>query len=452
MRILISIVLIAIVCTLAAAAAGVMWANKPQVEPQETTTLPYNVDVFEVETTNFTELLQAFGTARAEREVVIAAQVSGEIVFVDSELKIGRAVYGPQNVSDSQPPTSPGDLLIRIDPRDYQERVDQATAVIASARTEISQLNQQKQNLTRQKALALQDLKTIQEDVERIREARSRGASSPSEMTRASLELRRYEDVTIQLENQLTLIPHQLEAAQQRISTSQSDLQRAEHDLQRTTVLPPFDGVVSEVMIEQGQFVRAGEPLLRLVDQSRVEIPVSLGLEDFLQIEHLVQSGNYPKAWLAENESAAPRWTGYVMRVSPVADAASRTIEVFVEVDNTQQPTPLLPGAFVFARIEGPERSQQLVIPRDCILDGSVFTIDSENAAHRVPVTTGRRMQSLITIRKGLAAGDRVLLTNLDAVRDGATVAPQRTTDLQQEIELHGNSVIRPLTAETPAP
>ena len=42
----------------------------------------------------------------------------------------------------------------------------------------------------------------------------------------------------------------------------------------------PFSGVIADVMVEQGQYVRAGEPLLRLVDPERIEVPVALGMEE----------------------------------------------------------------------------------------------------------------------------------------------------------------------------
>ena len=100
---------------------------------------------------------------------------------------------------------------------------------------------------------------------------------------------------------------------------------------------------------------------------------------------------------------------------------------VFVEVlnaappaDGSQSatnPVPLRPGTFVHARIAGPTLPGAIAIPRDAISKGSVFVAE-EGLARKRKLELGTTLQSLVVVEQGLKSGDRVVLTNLDVVRD----------------------------------
>ncbi|MEZ6058975.1 MAG: efflux RND transporter periplasmic adaptor subunit [Planctomycetaceae bacterium] len=435
-RLVFSEVLIALLLFGSVFVFAALRAQKPEVQEKQIDPVSFNVDVFVTEEVDFRELLTGFGTARAEREVVIAAQVSGEVVEIHPNLNVGHPVVSGQTVVFPDRPSEQrnADLLLRIDPRDYVERVEQASNRVAEAGAEIAQLQQQLRNTETQLGKARQDVKTLQDEYERIKSAFDKQASSPSELNRSLLELRRYEDTIIQLESQQSVLPLQIAAAKQRLATGNSEVTRAETDLQRTSVTPPFDGIISEVTVEQGQFVRAGEPLLRLTDPDRVEIPVSLGMEDFLLIENDLQQGRRPVTSLAENETSPAEWSGQIVRISPVADASSRTVEVFVDVNNADQIRTLLPGTFVHARIDGPVWSDAIVIPREAIIEDHVFVVDSDGKAVKRRIRTGRRLQSMIVVEQGLQPGEKVILTNLDIVEDGKRVTIQAATTPADEI------------------
>lgn len=447
MRVLISLTAIAGSLILSIGSYVLLVYNRPRVEARPVEEPSFNVDVFRAEALSFREMLSAFGTAEADREVVLAAQVTGEIIELSPQTRVGRRVSAEDVRTRPDAPSRrvEPDVLMRIDPRDYQERVEQAESTILSSQTEIAQLRQQRSNLERQLELGRSDLDSLKTEYERIRDLRERGAGSASQLTQSLLEMRRYEDTIIQLENQLALIPHQLAAAEQKLATATSEKQRAENDLQRTTVTPPFDGVIGDVEVEQGQYVRAGEPLLRLIDPERIEVPVALGLDDYLLLEDSVRSGQYPLARLAENESSPPRWTGRVVRVAPDADAASRTIRVYIEVRNSEQDQPLLPGTFVFGWIAGPVFEDAIVIPRSALVENHVFVVDADDRAEKRSVRTGRRLRSLIVIEDGLRDGDRIVLTNLDIVRNGTLLQPRETITVQDELDRQRVSAIRPL-------
>jgi RND family efflux transporter MFP subunit len=450
-RLIVSELLILLFIGISIIIASLLYADRPGVQARPTEEVLLNVDVFRATPLNFQELLTGFGTARADREVTLAAQVTGEIIDIDPQLKVGYAVTAGQHITSPDSPSvrRNADLLLKIDPRDYQQRVDQTAARISETQTEIEQLKVQLGNVTRQFDKGRMVLATLKEEYQRVEEGVKRNAASASDLNRALLEVQRYEDAVIQLENQMASIPHQQMAAEQRLLTNQSENSRAESDLKRTEVLPPFDGSISEVFVEKGQYVRAGEPLVRLTDVSKVEIPVSLSFDDFLQLSDVIAAGDRPHAALSEHETAESRWTGRVVRSSPEADSQSRTVQVFVEVENREESHRLLPGAFVHSRIEGQTHKGVILIPREAIIDGAVYVVKEDGVVERRIVSLGRRLQSLVIVKEGLNTNDRVILTNLDIVEDGRRVIVQSVLNAQSEISSLKNPIIR-LSSDSP--
>jgi RND family efflux transporter MFP subunit len=185
-------------------------------------------------------------------------------------------------------------------------------------------------------------------------------------------------------------------------------------------VRPPFSGVISEKFVELGQHVQPGEPLVRITDVSVVEVPLALPLRDYSKIADTLRTGERPTVQLAVNETEAARWTGEVVRVAPRADEQTRTVSVFVRVQNEQQSVPLLPGTFVQGRIAGPMLQDVLVVPRDAIRNDTIVVARKGEAAI-VPIEVRERVQNLAVVT-GLKPGDLAVLTNLDVLRDKSRV------------------------------
>ena len=402
-------------------------------------------------------VITAFGTAVADREVVVAAQVAGQVVEVN-RLEVGRAVRAPHVTQAADGTTVPdsGDLLVRIDPGTYQELVLQAKKLLTQDDVELERIDQEHANNKRLLQTEQSNVKTSRSEFDDAVRLEEKGVGTESAVRRAELELRRYEDAVIRLENELNLYDVRRKAITSRKDAHRSDLELANLDLDRTEVRPPFTGVLSEVHVEQGQYVRPGEPLVRLTDPGRVEVPLSLTLSDYLAIAAVRDEGRQVRVALAENETTEPRWFSDPLeevRQAPEADERTRTVKIYTEVDNDQQTVTLLPGTFVHARIAGPVLPQAVAIPRDALVEGAVFVAVPEDAqevteesdgAHpangstpqasspdpqspiwyarveRRPVEVGRTLQSLVQIERGLAAGEWIVTTNLDVIFDGA--------------------------------
>jgi RND family efflux transporter MFP subunit len=191
----------------------------------------------------------------------------------------------------------------------------------------------------------------------------------------------------------------------------------------------PFAGIISEVLAETGQYVRVGDPLLRITNMTHVELPVPIKLSDYAKLAPLLRNGEFPPVRLARDVSATAEWTGRLTRTAPKADEQNRTIQVFVEVDNQEQPMPLLPGTFVHARIEGPLLENVFAIPRDAIIKNHVLIakVEGDSPVLQKRIEPIETLQNLAILYSGLDEGDQLILTNLDVLyrEPSAKIPPQ---------------------------
>jgi multidrug efflux pump subunit AcrA (membrane-fusion protein) len=405
-------------------------APEQPIEPKS-----YNVETMQVEPIDYQETLVGFGTARPDREVVLSAEVAGQIVQVHPRLEVGSRVEaeGADLDDAGRSRERTGDELCRIDADSYRRKLEHVEAKLKSDASEAGVLTQQEANTAKLLDKARLDYRLNEEDYNRIEGLRKKNVVSESDLTRARLDLQRYRETVLGLENEALLYPLKKEQLDRRLDMHRAELEIGKLDVARTVVKPPFDGVLAEVMIERGQHVKVGDPLVKLVDLQMVEVPVSLPLEDSSKLTPLLLRGETPVVTLSENESAPPRWTGHVVRISPKADEATRTVKVFVRVENAAQTAPLLPGTFVFAKIAGPVRPGILLVTRDSILKGGVM-VAVEGKARRRELVLGDRLRTVWEVKSGLKPGEEVILTNLDVLTDGTRVAVKSTRTTSEEL------------------
>lgn len=444
----------------------------PQATPIERV---FRVPVYFVREVDVLPLISTFGTARPDQEVTIAAEVAGRIVET-SRLKVGVALRGPDSppadaptgtptstditvtstggTTDEPAPTGrPGDLLVQIDPDTYHQRWLQAQAMLAQDAAELERLRQEVKNAQTLLEQRRQSLASAAEQLKIQERLTQQGAGRETDLRRTELELQQYEAGVLQLETELALEDSRRQQILARQAAHEKDLELARLELERSSVRAPFDGTISEVFVEQGQYLRVGEPLVKLTNTRRVEVALPLPVSRSGPLAELVAAGEQPRVQLAEHESADCRWVGRVTRIAPVADATTRTVDVFAEVDNSQLRDPLRPGTFVHARIESAEMKRLVLIPRDAVIDGAVFiaqadaptsaSVSDRNAAanamtasaQRRPVQIAGFLQSFAIVSLGLSASERVILTNLDILKDGTRLSIVEERDVHSELQ-----------------
>jgi RND family efflux transporter MFP subunit len=411
----------------------------PKLDPVVST---FNVQVFEVQPADLQEIIIGYGTVRAEHDVTVSAQVTGQVATISQYLKVGESVEGPsftfiQNDKTFGSQESSGDELVWIDRKVYVEHQAAADTAVAEAEAEQASLKQEETNNTRLLNKATADYQIALREHKKAIELEADGSITQSQLAKSELDLQRYQQAKILYQNTHDLFPKKRDQLAKRIERLNGELKLATIEVDRTIVRPPFSGILSEVMTEKGQYVTAGAPLFRVTNVDKVEIAIPLHAEEFLKVATLIDAEKQPLVRLAENESAPARWTGRVVRIAPEADSVTRTLAVYVEVDNTKQSVPLLPGTFVQARIDGPILENAVVVPRDAILgfernQGSVLVAKSETPV-RQTIQISRRIEGLALV-EGLVAGDQVVMSNLDVLTADSKIVVQQIFTLEQEL------------------
>jgi Cu(I)/Ag(I) efflux system membrane fusion protein len=173
------------------------------------------------------------------------------------------------------------------------------------------------------------------------------------------------------------------------------------------TLRSPTDGVVLQKNVVQGQSVAAGAPLFEIADLGTVWLEADV-FEDDLGAVRVGQGADvtfdaYPGEMVR----------GRVAYVYPTANPASRTGTVRIEIANPAG--RIRPGLFGTVRISAPQGSRVVVIPRQAALVTGdrqlVFVEDSANRFQPRLVELGMENDSLVEVRSGLRAGERVVAT-----------------------------------------
>ena len=186
-------------------------------------------------------------------------------------------------------------------------------------------------------------------------------------------------------------------------------------ELSYTTVTAPISGVVASRSIKVGNFVQINTPIIRIVDQSRLEATL-----DVPERELATLKAGLP-VLMTVDALPGKTFQGTVDRIAPVVDAGSGTSRV---VCSFASDGVLQPGMFSRLRIDYDQRADALVVPRVALLDDgdpAVFVV-RDGKAVRVPVKIGYVDGEWIEVREGLKAGEQVVTAGKVALREGSAV------------------------------
>jgi len=400
-KLFVSLILITIFLGLGAGIAALLVLTAPEPPQVDLARPPLLVEAVKIEPVTVTDSMIGFGTARADRYARLSAQVAGEIVAVDDDLEVGTEV-------------KQGQVLIRIDEHEYKQQLARAESLLAADEAQLKQLDTESLNLDRLITPARRELASAQFEYDQINDLYGRGSASKREHEQMRLVLEQTRRMLQMLENQKALLPSKRAQLQATRDSHRAEAAIARLDLDRCTLRAPFAGRVAEKTIEIGERVQKGSPLLSLLDPELIEVPVELPAS----VRPRVVIGAACELTMPSMPTVS--WQGHVKRIAPAASEVTRTFELFVEVSNAGQAHELVPGFFVRAEIEGPTLTDVLVVPRGSVQRGQVFLYrDGQARKHGVQVARVLRDRSVVT---GIRPGDVVIVSNLDALYEGAEV------------------------------
>lgn len=217
----------------------------------------------------------------------------------------------------------------------------------------------------------------------------------------------------------------QLEDAEIRRNNAQSDLVaakartvQARQQLQRTEVRAPFDGIVSERKVSNGDTAQIGKELVKVID------PASMRFQGLVSADKInnVKPGQTVGFRINGYEQ---EFIGKVKRVDPAANATTRQVEVMVEfADTTNQPR--VSGLYAEGRIEAGSTQTLTIANGALIRDGdkaSAWRV-KDGVLNKVAVVVGERdpRRGDFALRSGLVDGDKVIAHPMSTLKDGQKV------------------------------
>ena len=389
-----------IISTFAVAIIGIAFAimlaksaKKPESQiPQPK--LPA-VEVQIAEATRHTYRIQSQGTALPRTSIRLVSEVSGKVVSVAESFDVGQIF-------------TKGDVLLKIDARDYELALAQARSQVAQAQLRLQ--------------MEVKEADVVRREWELLNQGEPSGLQAREP---------------------------QLASARAALEAALAAEEAAKRNLDRCEIRAPFDGMVARAGVRPGQFAALATPLGELfaTDVVEVRLPViasDLSFIDLPRPRAKVALGQAPKVTLsARAGERRTEWLGHIVRSEETVDPMNRMVYVVAQVIDPyglakRDGAPLRSGTFVRASIEGRTQENVIVLPRHALRGKNQVWIVCEKSTlqewlgYREPSHHKRLIfrsvdvsfadAKQVIVAAGIQQGEQVVVSLLAAVVDGMGV------------------------------
>ena len=354
---------------------------------------------------------EATGSLAGDQQTDVAPQTSGKVVVVGVD--IGSYVRR-------------GQMLVRLDDAELKLRVDQAAAQVAQAKAAVRQAEERiglrsgqafDPNRVAEVQGAKVNLELAEKNLRRAEKLIESGDVSRSFYDDARArrdQLKEQYDVAVAQARQNYA---GVDVARTNVANAQAQLALARKNLQYAIISAPIDGYVSERVADLGEYVSPQQKVVTLVRTNPLRIRIDIPEQAIPEVKVGQSVSITTSAWPDKN------FSGRVARIAPNVTAASRTLTVEAEIDNSGN--ALKPGQFATVRILQERADPAVLIPARAVVNDAgvnrVYVIKNGLAEQRL-VQTGQTEGDLIEIRSGVAPEEQVATSNLEQLADGIAV------------------------------
>ena len=348
--------------------------NKPEIKKRKRAeTAKIAVDALQVTAQDYVIKLQSQGIVQPKIQSTISAEVAGNIIHVSDAFRQGRIF-------------KKGQVLLRVDPRDYQFAVKIAESNLAKTRLALAE----------EQARSQQAMKNWQN---------LGGKNEPSD---------------------LVLRKPQLEVAETAVTAAIASLDQAKLNVKRTKIRAPYRGRVREQEVDLGQYVTRNSLLATIyaIDSIEVRLPLTNEQLRFLDLSNKL----IPVTFSSSTGEKSVQWAGNIIRSENIVDSKTQQLFVVAKVTHSSADKKIgldaiRIGQFVKAEIAAQHLQKVFVLPYTALRDShSIMVIDENNKLQRRFPTIVWSNKHDIVITKGLSEKDRVSLTPVNNAINGTDV------------------------------
>lgn len=319
-------------------------------------------DVASVSTASLVRRLPLSGSLTPLSQTTIKAKVGGELLEV--RVREGQAV-------------SKGEVLARIDTRNQQAQVASQRAGLEKAKADL--------------AIAKLNLDNNRRLLER----------------------------NFIAQNVLDTSQSTFDAAVAGVKLAEAQLRLAEIGLQDSVVRAPFAGIISRRLAEPGEKVSSDSPLLGLVDLTQLELQASAPASEIPS----VKPGQ--KAQVRVDGYGDQRFEATVARINPATEQGSRSILIYLSLDNSAG--LLRGGMFAQGELVIGQSGEGPVVPVAAIrseagLKYVMAVVDGKLQQKSVKLGLTTEDNALVEVLEGLKTGEVVVVGRLDSLKPGTAV------------------------------
>jgi RND family efflux transporter MFP subunit len=363
----------AVLIVIAVIANIIIVKTAPKAERKRPPKTAALVEARALEAADETVILKLTGIVTPAEEIRLQARVTGEIISMNPEFIDGGLL-------------KKGDEILRIDAVDYELAMADAASKLESA------LFEYKTELGRQ------------------------------EVAKREWELLKTEDAS-DLEKELALRKPHLAAKKASVESAEAALKRASINLERTRVSSPFNAVVTRRSINVGSQAMPQADLGTLAGTDAYWVTVSIPVDRL----HWVKIPGSP-AKIISNGGAVRE--GIVIKLLGDLEEKGRMARLLIEVRDplalraeNSGAKPLLLGEYIRAEVEGTELHEVYTIPRSALRENDTIWIAADGKLDIRPVEVLWRDADLVMVRDGIAAGEKLITSDLTAPIQGMDVA-----------------------------
>ncbi len=386
-----------------------MQATKTIIAPKPVEERIWAVDTVAAVPKDVQPEIKAFGQIFAGRQVELRPLVEGRVIETGSAFVEGGVVRA-------------GDLLIAIDPFDYENARQEREAQVDEARAKLTEIVAERAGALKLLVRDKEQVSLRQRDVTRRQGLVKGGATSQKALDDSRLALSEARQRQIERQRNIAKYGSRIDQQKAVIARLEVQLRQAARDLAQTRLTAPFNGFLANVSTEIGKRVSRSDKVARLIDAGRLEVRFTLSDENF---GRLLSVGNWRGRSIRTEWSAGDtvhRFSARIDRIQAEVDATKGGVDLFARIDDAGPHTPLRPGAFVEVWFKEKLYSKLVRIPASALHTGSRIFIAKDGRLAEQKVEVLARSGNDIFIRGKFDADAEVVVTRFPEMAPGLKI------------------------------